>query len=193
MGSRNEDKIIPEKNSRARLLEKKKSLKNERKVLSCFKCSPSLHLKLGQKANRLGISASPHMDPIASARGNIMPEPTFKQKRETESFAMKALYNELKDEIYKKVKESIMEEMMPLVDDLIRQAAQHIKVEEQYQSIEWFINKYPMSRKTFFKYKKLGYVDFKQIGRHKYYHVKQWLENLNKIKGGKPDFLKRPL
>ena len=50
-----------------------------------------------------------------------------------------------------------------------------------------------MSRKTFFKYKKLGYVDSKQVGKYKLYNVKQWLSNLNKVQGGKPDFLKVPL
>lgn len=100
------------------------------------------------------------------------------------------LYNELKGEICTELKNYLLEELKPVLGDLIRQAAQEIKVEEEYQLVDWFIKKYPMSRKTFFKYKKLGYVDTKQVGKYKLYNVKQWLTNIDKIKGGKPDFLK---
>ena len=103
------------------------------------------------------------------------------------------LYNELKGEICAELKNSLLEELKPVLSDLIRQAALEIKIEEEYQLIDWFIKKYPMSRKTFFKYKKLGYVDSKQVGKYKLYNVKQWLSNLNKVQGGKPDFLKVPL
>ncbi len=82
-----------------------------------------------------------------------------------------------------------MEELTPKLNELIKQAAIENKIEEEYQLLEWFTNKYPISKKTFHKYKNLGYVDTKQVGRFKLYNVKQWVENLNKIKSGKPEFL----
>ena len=106
---------------------------------------------------------------------------------------IEALYNEFKSDLLAELKHSIMEELTPKLNDLIKQAILEIKTEEEYQLVEWFTTKYPISKKTFHKYKKLGYVDSKQVGRFKLYNVKQWVENLNKIKSGKPDFLKVPL
>ena len=104
-----------------------------------------------------------------------------------------ALFNQVKCELLAELKKSIMEDLKPVITDLIKQAAQEIKDEDEYQLIEWFIKKYPMSRKTFYKYKKLGYVDSRQVGKYKMYNVKQWLNNISRVKGGKPDFLKIPL
>jgi hypothetical protein len=100
------------------------------------------------------------------------------------------LYNELKGEMFAKIKDSVLEDLKPVICDLIRQAAKEIKSKDEYQLAEWFIQKYKISKKTFFKYKKLGFVHSKQVGRNKIYNIKQWVENLDKIKTGKPNFLK---
>jgi hypothetical protein len=107
--------------------------------------------------------------------------------------AIDALYNELKGELLAKLKDSILEDLKPVIGDLIKQVAQEIRVEEEYQLVEWFIEKYHLSRKTFYKYKKMGFVDTKQIGRYKLYNVKQWLKTLDKVQGVKPDFLNHHL
>ena len=104
-----------------------------------------------------------------------------------------SIYKEFKSELLVELQHSIMEELTPKLKDLIKQAISENKIEEEYQLVEWFTTKYPITKKTFHKYKKLGYVDSKQVGRFKMYNVKQWVENLNKIKSGKPDFLKVPL
>ena len=102
------------------------------------------------------------------------------------------LFKELKNELIAELKHSIMEELKQELNDLVIRIVNETKTEDEYQLVEWFINKYPISKKTFHKYKNLGYVGTKQVGRFKIYNVKQWHENLKKIKSGKPDFIKVP-
>ena len=106
---------------------------------------------------------------------------------------IEALYKELKSDLLAELKNSFMEEIQPKIKDLIRESILETKPIEDYQLVEWFTNRYHISKRTFHKYKNLGYVDSKQVGRFKIYNVKLWIENLNKIKSGMPDFLKVPL
>ena len=101
-----------------------------------------------------------------------------------------ALLKELKRELITEIKISIIDELKPELDLLIKSAVQEIKTEDEFQPSEWFTKKYSISKRTFHKYKNLGYVETKQVGRFKIYNVKQWFANLNKIKSGKPDFIK---
>ena len=63
-----------------------------------------------------------------------------------------SIYKEFKSELLVELQHSIMEELTPKLKDLIKQAISEIKIEEEYQLVEWFTTKYPITKKTFMKY-----------------------------------------
>lgn len=58
---------------------------------------------------------------------------------------------------------------------------------DEYMHMDYFLEKYRISKHTFFKWKKLGYVHPKQVGRYKMYNVAQFhMIAMNRPQMGRP-------